>query len=264
MNFRTHSPQKSTGNAKKLFLCAFVFFVAILNAPADFVTIGGAGVSADPATGYGTVNYSYQISRYEVTGAEFNAAAAADSRIGDCSYDSLNGPAYYVSWYEAALYCNYLTSGDAYTGVYLFDSGGNYLGTDRESALTAYGVIYALPTEDEWYKAAYWTGDESDPWSLYANGTDETPTWGTTEGWNYRTSDYAYGGDTWAVGYGAQEQNGTYDMMGNIGEWTEDAYDSLRYVIRGGSYGFSASSLDSFSRGGGILIVNTVIWDSVL
>ena len=117
--------------------------------------------------------------------------------------------------------------------------------------MTAYGVIYALPTEDEWYKAAYWTGDESDPWSLYANGTDETPTWGTTEGWNYRTSDYAYGGDTWAVGYGAQEQNGTYDMMGNIGEWTEDAYDSLRYVIRGGSYGFSASSLDSFSRGGG-------------
>ena len=241
-----------------IFLAAFAIV-----AKADYVTIGGAGVAADPATGYGFVDYTYQIGRYEVTGAEFNAAAAADSRIGDCQYDSLDGPAYYVSWYEAAMYCNYLTTGDAYAGVYSFDSEGVYLGTDRDAAISLYGVIYALSTEDEWYKAAYWTGDESDPWSLYANGTDETPIWGTTEGWNYRdgTLGYAYDMDMWPVGYGAEEQNGTYDMMGNVGEWTEDMYDISRFVLRGGSYFSSAGGLDSDSRGGGgdIRIVNTVI-----
>ena len=232
----------------------FVLLCALC-APADYVTIGGAGVAQDPATGYGYVDYTYQIGRYEVTGAEFNAAAADDSRIGDCLYDSLNGPAYYVSWYEATKYCNWLTTGDAYSGAYLYDQSGNYLGTDRDTAVSTYGTVYVLPTEDEWYKAAYWTGNASDPWSLYAHGADDTPTWGTTNGWNYRdgTLGYAYGMDMWDVGYGAQEQNGTYDMMGNASEWTETSYDSSKNAVRGGSYGFSYIVMDSDSRGGGYL-----------
>jgi len=200
----------------------------------------------------GGVNYSYQISQYEVTGAEFNAAVADDSNVGDCSYDSLNGPAYYVSWNEAVKYCNWLTSGNAYLGAYTH-SGGSFTGIDRTGAISTYGTVYVLPTEDEWYKAAYWRDDINDQWSLYAHGADTDPTWGTTEGWNYRdgTYGYAYGMDMWDVGYGAQEQNGTYDMMGNVLEWTEDLYDSSRYASRGGSYGSSAGALDSDSRGGG-------------
>jgi hypothetical protein len=231
----THELKK---NSRIGFLCIWCiswFAIFLPNARADFVTIGGTGVAAD-STGYGAVNYTYGISRYEVTGAEFDAAVAADSRVGGCSYDTANGPAYYVSWYEAAMYCNWLTSGDAYLGAYQFDGSGTFAGTDRASAISTYGIIYALPTEDEWYKAAYWTGNESDLWSLYANGTDTTPTWGTTEGWNYRdaTYGYAYGIGSWAVGYGAQEQNGTYDMMGNVWEWTETMYDASRWVARGG------------------------------
>jgi formylglycine-generating enzyme required for sulfatase activity len=237
-----------------------------MNIYADYVTIGSPGVAADPATGYGYVDYSYQIGRYEVTGAEFNAAAADDPNVGDCQYDSLNGPAYYVSWYEATKYCNWLTTGDATSGAYLYDLSGNFLGIDRDSAISSCGTVYVLPTEDEWYKAAYWRNDPADQWSLYANGTDETPIWGTTEGWNYRdgTLGYAYDMDMWDVGYGAQEQNGTYDMMGNVGEWTEDMYDSSRNVVRGGSYFSSAGGLDSDSRGGGIQILNTVILAFVL
>lgn len=225
--------------------------LSFANVQADYVTIGGTGVAADPATGYGGISYSYKIGRYEVTGAEFNTAVAADSRIGDCQYDSLNGPAYYVSWYEAAMYCNWLTSGDAYLGAYLFDGSGTFTGIDRASAISLYGNVYALPTEDEWYKAAYWRDDISDQWSLYANGTDTTPTWGTTEGWNYRdaTYGYAYGIGSWPVGYGAQEQNGTYDMMGNVWEWTETMYDASRWVGRGGGYGSDATELGSSVRG---------------
>lgn len=217
---------------------------------ASFVTIGGTDVAAD-TTGYGGVNYSYQISRYEVTGAEFGAAMTADSRIGGCSSDAPNAPAYYVSWFEAAKYCNWLTSGDAYLGAYTHDVSGTFTGIDRASAISMYGIVYALPTEDEWYKAAYWTGNVSDQWSLYANGTDTKPTWGTTSGWNYRdgTYGYAYGMDTWAVGYGAQEQNGTYDMMGNVWEWAETMYDSSRFVARGGGYEADATKMGSPVRG---------------
>lgn len=206
-------------------------------AQAGFVTIGGIGVAAD-TNGYGGVSYSYGISQYEVTGSEFGAAVAADSRVGTYTSNTANSPAEYVSWYSAAKYCNWLTSGDAYFGAYLFDGSGNYLGLDRSTAISTYGIVYALPTEDEWYKAAYWTGSALDPWSLYANGTDTIPTWGTTEGWNYYNgSQYAHGGTTWEVGYGAQEQNGTYDMMGNVWEWTESSGGGIDRVIRGGSLG---------------------------
>jgi formylglycine-generating enzyme len=255
-------PQKiarsAKGTGRILFLRSLrsfaVSIVIAASASADYVTIGSPGVAADPATGYGYVNYSYQIGRYEVTGAEFGAAVAADPNIGNSNPSTGNKPAEYVSWYEAALYCNYLTSGDAYSGAYQFDSGGTYLGTDRDSAISTYGTVYALPTEDEWYKAAYWTGDDVDPWSLYANGTDDTPTWGTTEGWNYRDGTLGYATPdqrAWEVGYGAQEQNGTYDMMGNVLEWTESPYDSSKAVFRGGSLFYSASSMDTSARGGG-------------
>ncbi len=39
----------------------------------------------------------------------------------------------------------------------------------------------------------------------------------------------------WNVGIGTQEQNGTFDMMGNVWEWNETGDVSDR-VILGGSY----------------------------
>jgi len=38
------------------------------------------------------------------------------------------------------------------------------------------GTIYVIPTEDEWYKAAYYAGSG---YSLYAFGTDTAPIAGT-------------------------------------------------------------------------------------
>jgi formylglycine-generating enzyme len=79
-----------------------------------------------------------------------------------------------------------------------------------------------------------YTGNSGDLWSLYADGTDTVPTHGTTDGWNYYNDGYVNGSPnfTWTAGYGGEEQNGTFDMMGNVAEWMEDSSG----VLRGGSY----------------------------
>ena len=48
----------------------------------DMVTVGNAGNLAD-TTGYGAVNYAYQIGKYEVTAAQYTAFLNAVATSGD-------------------------------------------------------------------------------------------------------------------------------------------------------------------------------------
>ena len=225
----------------------------------DFVTIGNPGNPGDTRaeanpTGCGAVGYEYKIGKYEVTNTQWDAfISAAGAPTGNPSngYDEnaywsgTNVPTNEVSWYEAAQLCNYLTSGDKSKGAYLFSGNntnpGDFVGIDRESAISAYGTVYVIPTEDEWYKAAYYKPDGSG-YSLFANGTDIAPVRDTE-------SNYGLGiGQPWDVGTGAVEQNGTFDMMANVGEWTEVLIGPYRN-FRGGSYGeLYADHLESSYR----------------
>lgn len=221
------------GSKMKTVLEAFIIMLVVVSAAqaTEFVTIGNPGNAAD-TTGYGAVGYIYQISKYEVTGAEFQSAVSSDSRIGTFS-GSMSRPVADVTWYEAAKYCNWLTTGDAYLGAYQFNGGGTLTGVNRATAISAYGTVYVLPTENEWYKAAYFKGGV---YSLYANGTGTAPGAGTDENYNGAI------GSTRAVGTGTAEQNGTYDMNGNVWEWNESARDGTldnmtEYrMLRGGCY----------------------------
>jgi formylglycine-generating enzyme required for sulfatase activity len=226
----------------------------------DFVTIGNPGNAADTqvmndgTTGYGAVSYNYRIGKYEVTNAQWNAfVSTAGAPRGNpyYAYDSnaywtgAQQPSSYVSWYEAAQFCNYLTSGDKSKGVYQF-SGNNinpvdFLGINRTAAQTTYGTIYVVPTEDEWYKAAYYKPNASG-YSLYANGQDTIPA--ADNGWNYCGGAYDI---PWDVGTGTQEQNGTFDMMGNFWEWNETLIGSNR-SLRGGMLGLTDVTLASSNR----------------
>ena len=226
----------------------------------DFVTIGNAGNPGDTRTGLanptgcGTVGYEYQIGMYEITNAQWDAFVSAvgaptgneEGYSHDAYWTGDNIPTGRVSWYEAAQFCNYLTSGDKSQGAYRFSGDnanpGDFLGINRELAGTIYDILYVIPTEDEWYKAAYYTGSG---YSLYANGTDVAPIVGDDT--NYNVAE----GQPWeiGVGNGTQEQNGTFDMMGNFFEWNETMIGSERGG-RGGSYNYDVYGLQSSFRNG--------------
>jgi formylglycine-generating enzyme len=214
----------------------------------DFVTIGHAGNTADTGgtPGCGAVAYNYRIGKYEVTNAQWNTfTTVAGAPTGNPSYAYDQGtyfagaqqPTNCVSWYEAAQFCNYLTSGNKSLGAYQLGTDGS-ITVDRASAETAFGTIYVLPTEDEWYKAAYFKPDASG-YSLYANGTDIAPIAGVNSNYNMAI------GVPWNITNGTQEQNGTFDMMGNVWEWNETLRDGSYRGQRGGSYFYNFDYLRS-------------------
>jgi hypothetical protein len=221
----------------------------------DFVTIGNAGNAADTGgtIGCGAVSYDYRIGKYEVTNAQWDTfTAAAGAPTGNDGGYSVSAyftgaqqPTNCISWYEALQFCNYLTSGDKSKGAYQFSGNnsnpGSFLGINRAAAQASYGKIYVIPTEDEWYKAAYYKPDGSG-YSLYANGTDIAPIAGVQ-------SNYGYAIDAlWNVGTGTQEQNGTFDMMGNVWEWNETLIYFGYRCLRGGSCSYDVSYLSSSYR----------------
>ena len=235
----------------------------------DFVNIGDGGALGNPlagganvadSTGYGSVGYNYQMGKYEVTAAQWASVIAADSRIGDAGSGSGSLPTRSTSWYEAAKFANWLTSGSAVNGAYQFNSDGlSLLSVNRAMAVSTYGTVYVLPSEDEWYKAAYYKPANDGSYSLYANGSDNAAdlVWGTSSGWNYHSGSSLLIGSpnfTWNAGFGGEEQNGTCDMMGNVPEWVETAYDgSLDNVnegraLRGGAYNGGELDMRSSSR----------------
>jgi sulfatase modifying factor 1 len=231
-------------------------------AQASYVTIGHANNAAQSASnrshsesggdGYGAVGYTYQISKYQVTIADwktfYDASDIGKQGTFNSTYNYWNdgtrnvgttAPAVRISFHQAAQYCNWLTTGDAASGAYTINTSGQVTAINREFR-NASGWLYALPTENEWFKAAYFKANGSG-YSLYAFGLDTAP--GVETDSNYGGTGGNYPG-TWAVGTGNVEQNGTYDMMGNVWEWMGDSSG----VLRGGSCGYDEYDLRSSDR----------------
>jgi sulfatase modifying factor 1 len=266
----------------------------------DYVAVGNAGNAADTrvmidsTTGYGAVSYAYQIARNETTISQYaeflNAVAKTDtyalynpgmttSYINGISRGGVSGayeytvnpgsgnkPITYVSWFDAARFCNWMQN-DQPVGLQTVGTteGGTYTlngATSGVSVSKNVGATVWIPSEDEWYKAAYYDPNKGGAgvggYWLYPTQSDTMTTndIGVVGAANYRDANgYAVytGGSSLAItdvgAYGANSDSayGTNDQAGNVWEWNDAVIGSSRGV-RGGSYNYEASGLASSYR----------------
>ena len=266
----------------------------------DWVTVGYAGNAADPATGslYGAVGYQYAIGKYEVTNAQYtvflnavdadgsnpngiyNANMGSNAR-GGISFDTNaaagskysvkanmgNKPVNYVSWFDAARFTNWLHngqgSGSTETGAYTLNNATTGIITKNA------GAKVWMPSEDEWYKAAYYDptlNDGTGGYWDYATQSNTAPTVATADttgdisnpGTN--VANYNSGAD-WNVqdgnvttvgtaGAASESFFGTADQNGNVWEWNDAVISGSSRGLRGGAWNNLESHLRSSGRNG--------------
>ena len=97
--------------------------------------------------------------------------------------DYANRPVNYVSYWDSCRFANWLSNGQGTgyteTGAYTLDG---YNGTDGRHHSAQRRGEWAVTSEDEWYKAAYYKGGGL--YSLYANGTNTAPVAGTASNYD--------------------------------------------------------------------------------
>ena len=250
---------------------------AALAAPIDWVPIRNPHNAADTASNClgspadcGSVDHAYYISKYETTNpqyAEFlNAKATSDPlslyhyamdsdpRNGGISQNGSTGsytytvkpgfenkPVALVSFYDALRFANWLNNGggnaDTETGAYTITPEGIANNTIERNS----GAQIFLPSENEWYKAAYFDGTSyfDYPAGLNAETTCAIP--GATP--NTANCDYVVSAVTDVGAYaGSASPYGTFDQGGNVMEWNESTSGSNR-GFRAGSWVFRADWL---------------------
>ncbi len=222
----------------------------------ETVTVRNAGNDKD-ASGYGAVGYEYKIGKYEVTNAQYceflNAVGVKDlhdlydrrmaGEYGGISRKGSYGqyvytlapfaakmPVGYVTWESAARYANWLSNGkgDGSTekGVYTFKFGSVTV-ADHTTVAAGDKVQWAIPTEDEWYKAAYY-----DPAKSGGAGYWKYP--GKS---NFSTDATINTSKPTNVGSHTKTGSayGTFDQGGNMWEYNELRRNN-KVGVRGGSF----------------------------
>ncbi len=185
-------------------------------------------------------------------------------------------PVTYVSWFDAARFSNWLHNGQPNTGsqtaetteqgAYALNGATSGVGFSKGG-----GAQYWIPSESEWYKAAYYQplaeGGDADGYWLYPMQTDTVPYSDQPPGAtpdNTRVGNF-YAEDGLANGYddgyvvhtggnaltpvgayiGSDSYYGTFDQGGNLWEWNDEIFFGSSRGLRGGSWGNSEYFLQS-------------------
>jgi formylglycine-generating enzyme required for sulfatase activity len=232
--------------------CVFLNAVATTGDPyglyySRMAAVGGAGNGGTSGCGIiqngAAGNYTYTV-----------AAAYA------------NFPVNYITWGDAARFCNWLQNGQrsgpegngtTEMGAYTLSGDTSNLNSETRNP----GATYFIPSENEWYKAAYYVGGGTNAgyWSYptssntapvntlpdtgnHANFYDDlgTGNGGYTDPTNLLTPVGSF--DLSPGPYGA------YDMGGDVWQWNETDNEGSFRGLRGGSYFVDSDVMESSFR----------------
>jgi ELWxxDGT repeat protein len=231
--------------------------------------------NAPDVTGFGAVAGKIRTGIVEVTVKQYvsflNAVADTDTyglfgalpgiertgSPGGYVYGALAGqegrPVTFVSFYDALRFVNWLENGqpDGPQGPATTEDGAYTItsaGIAANSIARNPSAHFALPTEDEWYKTAYYQ-TSTHTYVAYPIIVPGAIFCTTPQGSkNAANCGDAVGDSVNVASYGAPSPNGTLDQGGNVWEWTESKSGADRR-IRGGGFHSPDSELSSANSG---------------
>jgi formylglycine-generating enzyme required for sulfatase activity len=248
----------TSGVAKQVATVKITYLEVTVGNPNNANDTGGSKI--------GSVSYFYEIGKYDVTLGQYaaflNSVAKTDTyslynsnmaTYGNVAGIQQNGssgsftysvfgspyrPITYVSWFDAARYSNWMTngqgSGSTETGAYTLNGK-----TSGDAVAANPSAKFRLPTENEWYKAAFYSptlNGGTGGYYKYATQSDTAP--GNVVGNTPNQANY-YNGSVYSVTQSSSyysSQNyltdvgafsmsgsfyGTFDQSGNVFQWND-------------------------------------------
>jgi formylglycine-generating enzyme len=270
---------------------------AVLIATVTVGNPGNPGESQIDGT-FGGVNYVYQMGKYEVTAGQYaaflNAVAARDTHglydvrmwthaegckiertgsPGNYTYsvapDRANRPVNFVSFGDGLRFANWLHNRQPVgaQGLTTTEDGSYFLNgavtdDELEGIVREPDATWVVPSEDEWYKAAYHANDGvtgnyfsypmSADFGISNDLTDPDPDPGRHATYYNHPDDYTIGPPDYRTEVGAHENSaspfGTFDQGGNVAEWNEAIPLAGGRGLRGGAYLWGSELLAAWTR----------------
>lgn len=178
--------------------------------------------------------------------------------------DWANRPVNYVSWADAARFANWLHNGQptgaqnlstTEDGSYFLDGVSELDDDGLEEIMREPDATWVIPSEDEWYKAAYHKNDgvTQNYWNYPTSADDDVsnelvdPDPGNNA--TFQTTAHTIGAPYYRTEAGAHENSaspyGTFDQGGNVQEFTEAVPESDIRRMRGGSWRWGRSYMSA-------------------
>lgn len=182
-------------------------------------------------------------------GAQIERTGSSPNYVYAVRNNTGNFPIAFVTWWNCCRFCNWMSNGQpsgaqintttedgAYTITDGRTGGSTYIDTNVINPNTGSAPTFRMPTENEWYKAAYYKGGSTNAgyWTYATQSEDQTTA--------------TVGNSSIALNVGTKSASyyGTYDQSGNVWEliqptsftqWSEQhGNDNQITLHRGGRY----------------------------